>query len=311
MNKRIIFMGTSSFAVPILKSLHQNNYLIDTIYTQPPSKAQRGQKIKKSPIQNTAETLKISCRTPQSLKDNDQEYNFIKTMNADLAIVVAYGKIIPKEYLDLTKKGFINIHGSILPKWRGAAPIQRSIMSLDDQIGISIMKINEKLDSGPVSNIYKIKLDQKKNAQEVSEKLSLLAAEKILENVNLILEDKANFVDQDDSKATYAEKIDKIEGKINWNENALNILGKINGLFPVPGAFFNFKGERYKILKAQIGEGGIGKAGEVLSNQLEIACGNKQSIKILEIQRQGKKPQKTNDFMLGTSIKKGLVIFDV
>ena len=304
-------MGTSSFAVPILKSLHQNNYLIDTIYTQPPSKAQRGQKIKKSPIQNMAETLKISCRTPQSLKDNDQEYNFIKTMNADLAIVVAYGKIIPKEYLDLTKKGFINIHGSILPKWRGAAPIQRSIMSLDDQIGISIMKINEKLDSGPVSNIYKIKLDQKKNAQEVSEKLSLLAAEKILENVNLILEDKANFVDQDDSKATYAEKIDKIEGKINWNENALNILGKINGLFPVPGAFFNFKGERYKILKAQIGEGGIGKAGEVLSNQLEIACGNKQSIKILEIQRQGKKPQKTNDFMLGTSIKKGLVIFDV
>jgi len=304
-------MGTSSFAVPILKSLHQNNYLIDTIYTQPPSKAQRGQKIKKSPIQNMAETLKISCRTPQSLKDNDQEYNFIKTMNAELAIVVAYGKIIPKEYLNLTKKGFINIHGSILPKWRGAAPIQRSIMSLDDQIGISIMKINEKLDSGPVSNIYKIKLDQKKNAQEVSEKLSLLAAEKILENVNLILEDKANFVDQDDSKATYAEKIDKIEGKINWNENALNILGKINGLFPVPGAFFNFKGERYKILKAQIGEGGIGKAGEVLSNQLEIACGNKQSIKILEIQRQGKKPQKTNDFMLGTSIKKGLVIFDV
>ena len=311
MNKRIIFMGTSSFAVPILKSLHQNNYLIDTIYTQPPNKAQRGQKIKKSPIQNTAEMLNISCRTPQSLKDNDQEYNFIKTMNADLAIVVAYGKIIPKEYLNLTKKGFINIHGSILPKWRGAAPIQRSIMNLDDQIGISIMKINEKLDSGPVSNIYRVKLDQKKNAYEISENLSLLAAEKILENVNQILEDKANFVDQDDSKATYAEKIDKIEGKINWNENALNILGKINGLFPVPGAFFNFKGERYKILKAQIGNGGIGKAGEVLSNQLEIACGNKQSIKILEIQRQGKKPQKTNDFMLGTSIKKGLVIFDV
>ena len=304
-------MGTSSFAVPILKSLHQNDYLIDTIYTQPPNKAQRGQKTKKSPIQNTAETLKISCRTPQNLKDNDQEYNFIKTMNADLAIVVAYGKIIPKEYLDLTKKGFINIHGSILPKWRGAAPIQRSIMNLDDQIGISIMKINENLDSGPVSNIYRIKLDQKKNAQEISEKLSLLAAEKILENVNQILEDKANFVDQDDSKATYAEKIDKIEGKINWNENALNILGKINGLFPVPGAFFNFKGERYKILKAQIGEGGIGKAGEVLSNQLEIACGNKQSIRILEIQRQGKRPQKTNDFILGSSIKKGLVIFDV
>ena len=310
MSKKIIFMGTSLFAVPILKSLHQNDYIIDTIYTQPPNKAQRGQKIKNSPIQNIAETLKISCRTPQSLKDNDQEYNFIKNMNADLAIVVAYGKIIPKEYLHLTKKGFINIHGSILPKWRGAAPIQRSIMNLDNQIGISIMKINEKLDSGPVSNIYKINLDQKKNAQEISEKLSLLAAEKILGNVNQILEDKEIFVDQDNSKASYAGKIDKIEGKINWNENALNILGKINGLFPMPGAFFNFKGERYKILKAQIG-GGVGKAGEVLSNQLEIACGNKQSIKILEIQRQGKKPQKINDFILGTSIKKGLVIFDV
>ena len=303
-------MGTSLFAVPILKSLHQNNYLIDTVYTQPPNKAERGQKIKKSPIQNIAETLKINCRTPLSLKDNDQEYNFMKNIKADLAIVVAYGKIIPEKYLDLTKKGFINIHGSILPKWRGAAPIQRSIMNLDDQIGISIMKINGKLDSGPVSNIYKINLDQKKNAQEISEKLSLLAAEKILGNVNQILEDKVIFVDQDDSKASYAGKIDKIEGKINWNENALDILGKINGLFPMPGAFFNFKGERYKILKAQIG-GGVGKAGEVLSNQLEIACGNKQSIKILEIQRQGKKPQKINDFILGTSIKKGLVIFDV
>ena len=310
MTKKIVFMGTPLFAVPILKSLHQNNYLIDTVYTQPPNKAERGQKIKKSPIQNIAETLKINCRTPLSLKDNDQEYNFMKNIKADLAIVVAYGKIIPEKYLDLTKKGFINIHGSILPKWRGAAPIQRSIMNLDDQIGISIMKINGKLDSGPVSNIYKINLDQKKNAQEISEKLSLLAAEKILGNVNQILEDKAIFVDQDDSKASYAGKIDKIEGKINWNENALDILGKINGLFPMPGAFFNFKGERYKILKAQIG-GGVGKAGEVLSNQLEIACGNKQSIKILEIQRQGKKPQKINDFILGTSIKKGLVIFDV
>ena len=128
--------------------------------------------------------------------------------------------------------------------------------------------------------------------------------------LNDILQDKAIFEEQDHSKATYAEKIDKIEGKINWNENALNILGKINGLFPIPGAFFNFKGERYKILKAQIG-GGVGKAGEVLSNQLEIACGNKQSIKILEIQRQGKKPQKIGEFMLGSLIKKGSVINNV
>ena len=149
-------MGTPLFAVPILKSLYQNGYPISVVYTQPPKKSQRGQKINKSPIQGISETLNIDFRSPFTLKNNDEEYDFIKKLNADLAIVVAYGQIIPKEYLNLTKKGFINIHGSILPKWRGAAPIQRSIMNLDNEIGISIMKIVEELDSGPVSNIYKI-----------------------------------------------------------------------------------------------------------------------------------------------------------
>ena len=155
MAKKIIFMGTPMFAVPILKSLYQNGYPISVIYTQPPQKSQRGQKINKSPIQGISESLRINFRSPLTLKNNDEEYNFIKKLDADLAIVVAYGQIIPREYLDLTKKGFINIHGSILPKWRGAAPIQRSIMNSDNETGISIMKIVEELDSGPVSNIYK------------------------------------------------------------------------------------------------------------------------------------------------------------
>ncbi len=303
-------MGTPLFAVPILKSLYQNGYPISVVYTQPPQKSQRGQKINKSPIQGISETLNIDFRSPFTLKNNDEEYDFIKKLNADLAIVVAYGQIIPKEYLNLTKKGFINIHGSILPKWRGAAPIQRSIMNLDNEIGISIMKIVEELDSGPVSNIYKIKLDHNNNAQEISEKLSLLAAEKILDNVDDILDDKVKFFNQDHSKATYAQKIGKIEGKINWNDKALSILGKINGLFPTPGAFFNFNGERYKILKAEIGNG-LGEIGEVLSDKLEIACGNNNSIKILEIQRQGKKPQKIGEFMLGSQIKKGSILSNV
>ena len=183
-------------------------------------------------------------------------------------------------------------------------------MNLDTEIGISIMKIAEKLDSGPVSNIYKIKLDQTQNAQEISEKLSMLAAEKILDNIDDILEDKAKFIEQDHLKATYAKKIDKTEGQINWKTKALNIIGKINGLYPVPGAFFNFKGERYKILKAEIGNG-IGKAGEIISDKLEIACNNNQSIKILEIQRQGKRPQKIDEFILGSQIKKGLFIDNV
>ena len=310
MAKKIIFMGTPMFAVPILKSLYQNGYEIPIVYTQPPQKSHRGQKINKSPIQGISETLNLDFRSPITLQNNKDEYNFIKNLDADLSIVVAYGQIIPMEYLGLTKKGFINIHGSILPKWRGAAPIQRSIMNLDVETGISIMKIVEELDSGPVCNIYKVKLDSNQNSQEISDKLSILAAEKILDNIDDILENKANFVEQDHSEATYAKKIDKKEGKINWSEDAKKIIGKINGLFPTPGAFFTFKGERYKILKAVIGNG-LGKVGEVISNNLEVACSKNQSIKILEIQRQGKKPQKINEFVLGSNIKKGSIITNV
>ena len=310
MAKKIIFMGTPLFSVPILKSLYQNGYPISVVYTQPPQKSHRGQKINKSPIQNISETLNLEFRTPNRIKDNKEEFEYIKGLQADLAIVVAYGQIIPKEFLDLTKKGFINIHASILPNWRGAAPIQRSIINLDDETGISIMKISEELDTGPVSNIYKIKLNKKDNTQEISEKLSLLASEKILDAIDDVLDNKAKFIDQDHSKATYAKKIDKSEAKIDWSQEAIKIIGKINGLFPIPGAFFNFNGERYKILKAEIGNG-LGKVGEILSDKLEIACINNQSIKVIEIQRQGKKPQKIGEFMLGSQIKKGSIISNV
>ena len=300
-------MGTPMFAVPILKSLYQNGYPISDVYTQPPQKSQRGQRINKSPIQSVAETLNLEFRTPKFLKNDNEEFEYFKSINADLAVVVAYGQIIPKEFLSLTKKGFINIHASILPAWRGAAPIQRSIMNLDKETGITIMKIVEELDTGPICNTYKINLENNLNAQDISEQLSLLAAEKILDNIDNILDDKAKFIDQNHAQATYASKIQKLEGKINWDENALNIIGKINGLYPVPGAFFIFKGERYKILKADIGNG-IGNPGEVVSDYLEVACGNGQSIKIKEIQRQGKKPQNIGEFMLGSQIKKGSLI---
>ena len=296
-------MGTPMFAVPILKSLYQNGYNISCVYTQPPQKSKRGQKINKSPIQGISETLNLEYRTPPIL-NNEEEYNFLNSLDADLAIVVAYGQIIPKKFLSLTKTGFINIHASLLPKWRGAAPIQRSIMNLDQETGISIMRIAEKLDTGPVCNNYKIQLNENLNALEISEKLSNLAAEKILDNVDDILEDKANFVEQDHLNATYASKIQKIEGQINWDENAEKIIGKINGLYPSPGAFFNFNGERYKILKAQIGRA-QGNPGSVLSDNLEIACGNNQSIIVKEIQRQGKRPQNIGEFILGSQIKKG------
>ena len=304
MEKKIVFMGTPKFSVPILKSLHENGFSISAVYTQPPQKSQRGQKINKSPVQQIAEALNIECRTPNSLKDNQKELIYLKKLNPDIVIVVAYGQIIQKQFLELKNTKFINIHASILPKWRGAAPIQRSIMNLDKETGISIMKIAEKLDSGPTCNIYKIKIDTKNNSEEISKKLSELASKKIVLEIKNILEGKAKFIEQNHNQATYAKKINKSEGLINWNESAEKIIGRINGLYPFPGAFFIYNNERYKILKGEIAKG-KGKMGEVLENELVIACGKDQSIKILKIQREGKKPQKIEDFILGSQIKKG------
>ena len=303
MLKKIVFMGTPYFAVPILKSLYQNGYNISVVYTQPPNKSNRGQKINKSPIQSLSETLNIEFRTPLSLKNNKGEYEFLKKLNPDIAIVVAYGQIIPKGILSLAKKGFINIHASSLPKWRGAAPIQRSIMNLDKETGISIMKINEKLDCGPVCSTYKIAINDNDNVVTLSDKLSALAAEKILDNIDEILENKLEFKEQAHEEATYAYKIKKSEGKIDWNNSAESIIGKINGLYPNPGAWFIYNGERYKVLKAEISNG-MGKTGTVLNDYLEVSCYDK-SVKILEIQREGKRPQNINEFMLGSQIKKG------
>ena len=303
MLKKILFMGSPIFAVPILKSLYQNGYPVSVVYTQHPKKSNRGMKTQKSPVHLMAETLNIEVRTPETLKSNLAEYNFLKELDADLAIVVAYGKILPENFLSLTKKGFINIHASLLPNWRGAAPIQRAIMNLDNKTGISIMKIVNKLDAGPVYKKYETDIKKQDNAEILSERLSLIASEKILDDIDDIIDDKVNFVEQEHNKATYAKKIEKLEGKINWNISSDEILGLINGLFPTPGAWFIFKGERYKILKAEIGNS-KGEPGIVLSENLEIGCRDK-SLKIIEIQREGKKIQKTGEFLLGSRIIKG------
>ena len=296
-------MGTPIFSVPILKSLYQNGYPVSVVYTQPPNKSQRGQKLKNSPIHNISEILNLEVRTPLNLKNNENEYNYLKNLNADLAIVVAYGQIIPEEFLNLTKYGFINIHASLLPKWRGAAPIQRSIMNLDKETGISFMKIVKKLDEGPVCKKLNIKISEKDNYETLSDKLSSLASENMLDIIDDIFEEKVLFEEQNHEKATYAKKILKSEGEIKWNENAENILGKINGLYPSPGAWFVYKGERYKILNAELGFISD-QAGKVVDNNLEIACGNNKSIKVIKIQRQGKNIQNIGEFMLGSSIKK-------
>ena len=306
MSQKIVFMGTSNFAVPILKSLYQNGYPILAVYTQPPKKSNRGQKLNKSPIHLFSENISLDVRTPQSLKNNNEEESYLVELKPDIILVVSYGQIIPKNILNIPKHGFLNVHASLLPKWRGAAPIQRSIMNLDRETGISIMKINENLDEGPVCDQYSLKIPENMNSEELSEQLSLLASKKILDVLDNIYDDRIQFKDQDHSQATYAKKIQKIEGKINWDENAEKIIGKINGLYPFPGAFFLYNGERYKILKAEKYHT-KGAPGSVISEDLEICCGD-GSIKVLTIQREGKKVQKINEFLPGTQIKKGFNI---
>ena len=303
MSQKIVFMGTSNFAVPILKSLYQNGYPISAVYTQPPKKSKRGQKLNKSPINLFSENISLDVRTPQSLKNNNEEESYLTELKPDIIIVVSYGQIIPKNLLTIPKYGFLNVHASLLPKWRGAAPIQRSIMNLDRETGISIMRINENLDEGPVCNQYSLNISEKINSEELSEKLSVIASEKILDILDNIYDGNIEFKEQDHSKATYAKKIKKIEGKIDWSENAEKIIGKINGLYPYPGAFFSFNGERYKILKAEKSNTN-GKAGNIVSENFEVCCGE-GSIKVLSIQREGKRVQQINEFLLGTQIKKG------
>tara|TARA_Y100000992_G_scaffold111040_1_gene72309 strand:- start:3101 stop:4021 length:921 start_codon:yes stop_codon:yes gene_type:complete len=306
MLKKIVFMGTSVFAVKILKSLYQNGYPIATVYTQAPKKSNRGMRVTKSPVHSISETLSLEVRTPVTLKNNQEEYEYLKDIDADMCLVIAYGQIIPESFLNLTKKGFINIHASLLPKYRGAAPIQRAIMNLEKKTGISIMKINSQLDEGPVCKSYEIDIDEKDSSDDLSEKLSDLAVEKILDDIDDILDDKAKFKDQDHSKATYAKKINKKESSIDWNTPAKSVIAKINGL---NGAHFIFQGARYKILKAELNNLS-GKPGEIIGDSLEIACKEK-SIKVMMIQREGKKPQKTAEFLLGSQIKKGLFLSNV
>jgi len=306
MSKKIVFMGTPEFSVKILKSLYQNGYPISTVYTQPPKKSNRGLKLTRTPVHKISELLNIEVRTPITFKNNNDEYEYLKKLDPDLCIVVAFGLIIPEKFLNLSKKGFINIHASILPKYRGAAPIQRSIMNLDKKTGISIMKITSKLDAGPVSNTYEIDMKSDYNYEIVSEKLSSLASEKILDEIDNIMEDKVDFRNQDDDKASYAKKIGKSESKINWNMSADKILGVINGLYPSPTAWFNYNGERYKILEAEVSDTS-GETGVVLDDFLKVGCESK-SINIKRIQREGKNPQKVGEFMLGSKIKKGSIL---
>ena len=305
MSLKIVFMGTPEFSVPTLAALINNNFKILSIYTQSPKKSKRGQKINVSPVQKFSEKSNLPVRNPENL-NNDEEHNFIKSLSADIAVVVAYGKLIPKNILKTTKYGFINIHASLLPKWRGAAPIQRAIMNGDKKTGVSIMKIEEKLDCGPIIASHELELDTSVTYGETEKKLSEIGANLLIESLKKIESGNAKFVKQIHSEATYAEKINKKEAKINWNSNADKVIAHIHGLNPNPGAWFEFEKERIKVWKGKKLLAN-GKPGTVLEENLTVAC-KSDSIQILEIQREGKNRQTAEDFLLGKKISKGSIL---
>jgi methionyl-tRNA formyltransferase len=228
--------------------------------------------------------------------------DLFKKISPDLVIVVAYGQIIPENFLNLSKKGFINIHASLLPYWRGAAPIQRAIMNGDKFTGISIMKIEKGLDSGPVMLSEKIEINDQLNYGLLSDQLSILGSKLIIKAIDLIDKDKAKFLEQDHTKATHAKKITRDDEEINWNNNANKIVRQINALNPTPGACFKFENERIKIWKAEVIDQ-KGEIGTTLNDNLLIACKD-FAIQVLEIQRPGKKIQKVKEFLLGYKIPK-------
>ena len=297
----IIFMGTPDFAVPILKSINNLNHNILEVYTQPPNKKNRGQKIQNSPIHDFSNKLNLPVRCPIAF--DEEEINHIKKLNPDLVIVVAYGKILPVKLLNLDKVLFINVHASLLPRWRGAAPIQRAIMNLDHETGVSIMKIVTELDAGPVLLQSKIKITKEINYKELSGQMSELGAKLILDTLKLIENKKANFTEQNESEATYAKKIEKSETKISWNDDAEKIIAKINAFSPNPGCWFELNGSRVKIIKAKkiISEG---TPGTILDDNLTIAC-SKNAIQIMEIKKEGKQKMTAEEFLRGNKIKTG------
>ena len=302
---KIVFMGTPEFSVPTLEALIKNKFDILSVYTQPPAKSNRGQKINVSPIEEFSKKNKLNFRNPKNL-NSEEEFKIFKELSTDLVIVVAYGQIIPKNFLELAKFGFINIHASLLTKWRVDAQIKRAIMNRDTKTGVSIMKIEEKLDSGPVLSVKEIDLDQNITYGEVEKKLSIAGASLLIESLKKIENGKAKFVDQVHSEATYAKKIDKTETKINWNLDANKVIRHIHGLSPNPGAWFEYENERFKVLRANKSSA-TGKPGSVLDEELTIGC-KSDSIRILEIQRQGKNKQTTKEFLLGNKIVNGSIL---
>ena len=305
---RVIFMGTPDFSVPTLCAIADAGHEIVAVYTQPPRPAgRRGLELTPSPVQREAERQGVEVRTPTSLRGEAEQAAF-RELNADVAVVVAYGLLLPKAILAGTRLGCYNGHASLLPRWRGAAPIQRAIMAGDVETGMMVMKMEEGLDTGPVALTSRVRIGPDMTAGELHDALSKTGAALMVEALKALDGGSLDLKPQATDGLTYAKKIDKAETRIDWSLPSKDVHNHIRGLSPSPGAWSEMeaggKTERLKLLRSTLAEG-RGNPGEILDDRLTVACGE-GAVRLVEVQRAGGKPAGAEEFLRGTKLEKGM-----
>jgi len=300
---RLTFMGTPEFAVPVLIELAARGHEIAAVYTRAPRPAGRGMDIQHTPVEREARRLALPVYTPKTLRDEEVQAAF-RSHNADLAVVVAYGLILPKPVLEAPRLGCFNVHASLLPRWRGAAPINRAIMAGDAETGITIMRMEQGLDTGAMAMTQRVSINADMTAGELHDVLARLGADLMVQALAAAERGSLTFTPQPQAGATYAEKISKNETHIDWAKPWMHVHDHIRGLSPFPGAWFEFGGARVKALRSTKGDG-AGPAGAVLDDRLTIACGT-GAVRLTQVQRAGKQPMNADEFLRGASVKAGM-----
>jgi methionyl-tRNA formyltransferase len=298
---RIIFMGSPEFAVPSLNALVEAGDELVAVYSQPPRPAGRGKGERKTAVHERADALGIAVRTPRTLRDEEEQAQF-RALDADLAVVAAYGLILPSPILEAPKAGCINVHASLLPRWRGAAPIQRAILAGDEVSGVTIMRMEEGLDTGPMLLAKELDI-RGRNAGQVTEELANLGADALLKWLDRPTPPKP----QPPDGVTYASKVEKAETRIDWSQPAAQVERQVRAFAPAPGAWFEANGERVRLLDAAVGSDASGKPGEVLDDCLNVACGEGY-IRALKVQRAGRSVMTAGELLRGFAIPKGTIL---
>ncbi|WP_206523244.1 MULTISPECIES: methionyl-tRNA formyltransferase [unclassified Mesorhizobium] len=305
---RVIFMGTPEFSVPTLRAIAEAGHEIEAVYTQPPRAAgRRGLGLMRSPVQREAEQLGVEVRTPVSLK-SEVEQQVFRALRADVAVVVAYGLLLPKPILEAPLLGCLNGHASLLPRWRGAAPIQRAVMAGDSETGMMVMRMEEGLDTGPVAMVEKCAIGPDMTAGDLHDRLMLIGAALMAEALARLERDTLTFTTQATAGVTYAKKIDKAETRMDWTRPAGEVHNHIRGLSPFPGAWceteIGGRLERLKLLRSTLSQG-AGEPGGILDDRLTVACGS-GAIRLVEVQRAGGRPIAAQEFLHGAKLEKGM-----